>query len=390
MVMELEITHKPDRTVFDVGEPIDITGMEVEVHYSDGTTKDVDSSQLSVVGYQPNVEGSQLVVVSYEGATEPFTVTVKRSVVESVTAKLKSTTWYAGDVITADNVTLTVKTDIGERYTATDFTMAPYTVVSGRNTIAISYKGVSTSITLTARENTLQSITIESPGKEEFFLGEDFTTDGLKVTAKYRNGAVVDVTSKCSVEIPNMEKKGKQYVKVAYEGKQSSYQVNVIQYIYQYMDTSHYLEDGIVDVYFKDREEPFQVSGYDVNTIDNYKTQTRDFRVTCLGRTYTTTVEIPEDELRYVGHNEIVVDVPLSVNLVTNGVGELDYVEPTELDARTNEKLKITVTQKSESVVQGLPATVKLPGTLSLHVDNQKYDGVMQIPLDVKLEVINE
>ena len=84
------------------------------------------------------------------------------------------------------------------------------------------------------------------------------------------------------------------------------------------------------------------------------------------------------------------MDVPLSVNLVTNGVGELDYVEPTELDARTNEKLKITVTQKSESVVQGLPATVKLPGTLSLHVDNQKYDGVMQIPLDVKLEVINE
>ena len=389
-MLELEITHKPDRTVFDVGEPIDITGMEVEVRYSDGTTKEVDASELSVLGYQSNVEGSQLVVISYEGATEPFSVTVKKSVIESITAKLKNTTWYVGDVITADNITLTVKTDTGERYTVTDFSVEPYTVVSGKNTFPVEYKGVSTSITFTARENTLQSITIENPGKEEFLLGEDFTTDGLKVTAKYRNGAVVDVTNKCSVETPDMSKKGKQYVKLTYEGKQSSYQINVIKHIYQYMDTSHYSKDGIVDVYFKDREEPFQVSGYDVSTIDNHKTRTRDFRVDCLGQTYTTTVEIPEDEIRYVGHNEIVADVPLSINLVTNGVGELDYIEPTELDARTGESLKITVTQKSESVVQGLPATVRLPGTLSLHVDNQRYNGITQIPLDVKMEVVHE
>ena len=74
-VDELKVsgTYKTD---YYLGEELDLTGMEIVAYYSDGETKEVALSDLTIKGYDNTTRGNQELILGYEGATAEITVRV--------------------------------------------------------------------------------------------------------------------------------------------------------------------------------------------------------------------------------------------------------------------------------------------------------------------------
>lgn len=71
---ELRVTG-PDKTEYQVGEELDLTGLKVEAVYSNNEVKDV-TGEAKVTGFESETTGEKIITVSYGGLEEMFTVTV--------------------------------------------------------------------------------------------------------------------------------------------------------------------------------------------------------------------------------------------------------------------------------------------------------------------------
>lgn len=75
-----EITVKaPDKIEYKQGEDLDLTGMEVTAHYSDGKEEVLPEGSYTVAGYDANKVGKQTITVTYKDQTATFDVTVKEA-----------------------------------------------------------------------------------------------------------------------------------------------------------------------------------------------------------------------------------------------------------------------------------------------------------------------
>ena len=72
---ELQVTA-PEKTVYEIGEELDLTGLQVTAIYSDGTTKDV-TSDAEISGFDSETAGEKIITVSYGELDTSFTVTVE-------------------------------------------------------------------------------------------------------------------------------------------------------------------------------------------------------------------------------------------------------------------------------------------------------------------------
>ena len=72
------------RTEFYFGEELDLTGMVVKAYMSDGTTRDVAVSDLTVEGYNKDKRGNQSLTVSYEEASVQVPVKVLKKDPEDI------------------------------------------------------------------------------------------------------------------------------------------------------------------------------------------------------------------------------------------------------------------------------------------------------------------
>ena len=74
----ITITSGPDKTKYEQGDPLDLTGLVVEAQYSDGSSVVLKegSGGYTVTGYNAQKPGKQTVTVSYSGMTAQFEVTV--------------------------------------------------------------------------------------------------------------------------------------------------------------------------------------------------------------------------------------------------------------------------------------------------------------------------
>ena len=67
---------KPSKLRYAKGEALDLTDMVITGIYTDGSTKEVDLSEVTVSGYDSNTVGVQLITVSYMNFTKTFSVAV--------------------------------------------------------------------------------------------------------------------------------------------------------------------------------------------------------------------------------------------------------------------------------------------------------------------------
>jgi len=72
----IAVTTQPTKTVYNLNEPLDTTGMVVTASYSDGSKEVVPAGAYTTSGFSSTTAGQKTVTVSYEGKTTTFKVTV--------------------------------------------------------------------------------------------------------------------------------------------------------------------------------------------------------------------------------------------------------------------------------------------------------------------------
>ncbi len=72
----IEVTA-PAKTSYKIGEELDLTGMNAEAVYSDGSKKDI-TEKVRIEGFDTSAAGRQKITVTYGKKTAEFTVTVRK------------------------------------------------------------------------------------------------------------------------------------------------------------------------------------------------------------------------------------------------------------------------------------------------------------------------
>ncbi len=76
VLTELKVVQTPVKTVYQIGEELDLTGMRIEAVDSAGNSYDV-TAQAEVRGFDSETAGEKTITVSYGGLTAVFSVTVE-------------------------------------------------------------------------------------------------------------------------------------------------------------------------------------------------------------------------------------------------------------------------------------------------------------------------
>ncbi len=198
----------PTKTEYEIGDELDLTGLVVTAHYSDGNEKVLSAGDYEVSGFDSSTAGEKTITVTYQGKTEAFTVTVKEAekpvvTLESITISGPTKTEYkigdeldlAGLVVTAHYSDGSTKVLEAKDYTVSKFDSS----TAGEKTITVTYQGKTAAFKVTVKEAekpvvTLESITISGPTKTEYRIGEKLDLIGLVVIAHYSDGSYQEVT----------------------------------------------------------------------------------------------------------------------------------------------------------------------------------------------------
>lgn len=231
-VSSISITSLP-KTAYFAGQALDLTGLAVTATYSDGTTKNVGLSDLTVTGFNSSVTGTQTLTVNYGGKTATFNVTV--AAVELVSIEITSmpkTEYFVGDTFDTDGLNIMAYYNDGSSVKPSSFSISyPSSLMTraGTKTITVLYGGKSASYQITVREVEISSVTIRTlPSKTQYFVGDSADYTGLSLTAHYNNGTTQTVSSGFTVAGFSTSSAGQKTLTVTYSGKTAQFSITVI------------------------------------------------------------------------------------------------------------------------------------------------------------------
>jgi hypothetical protein len=160
-LQSIAITSPPTKTVYTVGEALDISGIKVTGTYSGGTTKTETVSLSNISGYNKDATGEQTLTVTVGGKTATFTVTVNapesNAVLQSIaiTSPPTKTAYIRGDELDLSGLVVTGTYDDGttkqETVGIADISGYDATAV-GEQTLTVTVGGKTATFTVTVGE----------------------------------------------------------------------------------------------------------------------------------------------------------------------------------------------------------------------------------------------
>ncbi len=185
----VELAALPKKVEYLEGDAFDARGGKITVAYGDNATREINLSNASISGYDPNKVGKQTVTAEYEGKTFTFEVNViaKSATAIALTTAPAKAEYVQGEEFAADGGVITVSFNNGT--TSTVALSDEGVEISGfdpnkvgEQPITVEYLGFTTVFSVTVSEKTPTSelafdsdiriwsfentIYIENPGKE--------------------------------------------------------------------------------------------------------------------------------------------------------------------------------------------------------------------------------
>lgn len=216
----------------EVKDTLNVSGGEIELFYNNGDVSIVSLTNNMISGFNNSKVGTQTLTVTYEGKTCNYDVEViaKSLVSIAVTTKPSKLSYLEGkDKLNVSGGIVTLYYDNDTRDTVnlnSDMVAGFNNAIVGEQNLTVTYKGKTTSFSITITPKTTTSISIISkPNKLTYLEGENFETAGLVVKAYYNNdtsSVVNDYTiSGYSSSV------GTKTITVSYGGKTTTFTVTV-------------------------------------------------------------------------------------------------------------------------------------------------------------------
>lgn len=302
----------PTKTEYEIGEDLDLTGLVVTAHYSDGSHKPVTDYEVS--DFDSSTAGEKIITVTYKDKTATFKVNVKEApqepILESITVKGPTKTQYAvGEVLNLEGLEITAHYSDGtsKPVAVTDCEVTGFdSSVVEVQTVTVTYRGTSATFEVEViAPPVLESITVEGPDKTEYGIGENLDLKGLVITAHYSDGHEVVITEGFEVTGFDSATTGKKKVTVSYLDKTAFFEVNISEasmtsITVEGLFKTEYeigeklnLEGLVVTVHYSDGTSRV-ITDYDVAGFDSMTAGTKTLTVSYQGMTETFEIIIKE------------------------------------------------------------------------------------------------
>lgn len=340
VISKISVSKNPDNLYYYVGDKINTTGLELKVLYNDGT------SSIIKDGYTINSEvlsevGTNKITVKYREMSTSFEVYVQNIEITSIKIKSypKKLDYYIGEYLNSDGLILTVTYNNG----VVEEINSGYTVdvkklnVVGENLVTIKYNEKSCDFKVNVKKDKVISIKVnELPKKVNYYIGEQFNSNGLKISVIKDSGYKEVITNDFKLSIQEgyvFKNKGVFTVKVSYDDFTTKFDVNI-----------HNLNDNVLNIVNLPNKtnyvvgEQFNSDGISVELVssDAEHTEINDYKLSIENGTILTdkgVVNVMVTYGEYSANFDIVIKkvISLEVNRVSNkseyNIGEVFKLE---------------------------------------------------------------
>ena len=228
VLTSISVTALPTKTEYEVGEELELDGLEVTGNYSNSTTGLL--TDYTVSGFDSSVSGTTTVTVTYGEFTTTFDLTIKPKVLTKIeiTAMPTKTEYEVGEFVDLDGLILTATYSNGDTEEVEDYNISGFdSSTPGKKTLTITYGDYSVEIELKVKHIMLTGIKLtHRPTKLNYTQGEELDLTGLVITAIYSNGTTAQITDYVVIGY-DANTTGKQTIKVIYGGHSVEFEVAV-------------------------------------------------------------------------------------------------------------------------------------------------------------------
>lgn len=183
----IEVTARPTKIVYTVGEQLDLTGMVVTATYSDGSKNAVTDFTVDKNG--PLELTDTTITVTYLGKTATFKINVRpvAAVVVSSVAITKApnkVNYHAGERFDPTGMEVTATYSDKSTKVVTDYTIDKTGPLNkGETSITITYSRYSVTQAITVGDAVIASLELtKAPNKTAYLVGETFDPTGMVIS----------------------------------------------------------------------------------------------------------------------------------------------------------------------------------------------------------------
>jgi len=262
-VNTLTVDASQMKTLYLVGESLDLTGLKVSAQTEDpeGNIREevLNSSEYIVTGFNSDVQGTNTITIHFHGQTDKrdldiVAASVIHMEIEYYPAK---TVYYPGDTFDPEGLTVYAEyNSLISKYLTPD--LYTFDIPDAQKTLdgyvfdnpgTYTVRVVSTEtpdqydeFQVSVKNAELKSIEItQLPAKSQYFLGNDLDLSGLVVYARYSDGESVRLMKQdYTVSGFDSTTEGDQTVTLTYKGKTASFDINVKEREVSHLEVTEY------------------------------------------------------------------------------------------------------------------------------------------------------
>ena len=198
--VSIAVTTLP-KTVYQVGDALDVAGGIITVTYSDGTTSPVAMTASMISGFSSASAGTKTLTVTYSNCTATYPIIVSasaRTAVSIAVTTYPKTSYQVGDALDVSGGILTVTYNDGTSspVAMTTSMISGFSSLSaGTRTLTVTYSNCTTTypITVAAAGKTAVSIAVTTSPKTSYQTGEALDVTGGIITVIYSDGTTDEV-----------------------------------------------------------------------------------------------------------------------------------------------------------------------------------------------------
>ena len=235
-VESISIKANPDKTEYNYGEDLDLTGATISVVKGSGTIE-IPVTEDMVSGYDKEKLGEQTIKVTYGGEEATFKVTVKDYVKDIILVNPDKTEYQYGESLDLTGGSVQKVMASGAAVAAVPLTDDSVTLStfnpnqSGIQTIKVTYEGKTKTFDVNVKD-TITGIELQGIPETKYKYGEDFKISNLKLNIHKLSGDVTIPVTQDMIKGYEENKLGSQVVKIEYEGQTiTTINVEVIDYV---------------------------------------------------------------------------------------------------------------------------------------------------------------
>lgn len=231
-VIDIHISPAPTKKIYQVNEPLDLTGGKIEIYYklNDSETKDITEDMVS--GFRSDKAGTYTLTVSYGGFQETYKITVEKKPTKLTITSMPKTMYVVADLLDVTGGKLKYEYNDGsfiEFDMDADMVSGFVNSAAGNHTLTVTYEGLTAKYDVTFTKAAISKIEMQqNPVKTTYQQGEAIETTGAKVKILYANNTdeSIDLTADM-LSGYDPQKTGTQTIKVKYLTFETSFTVTV-------------------------------------------------------------------------------------------------------------------------------------------------------------------